>query len=1094
MPGFPPIIAPSPRSPNGMPNPLWFKDAVIYEVHVKTFQDSDGDGIGDFRGLLQRLDYFVELGITAIWLLPFYPSPLRDDGYDIADYCAVNPVYGTLDDFRLLLEEAHNRGLRVITELVLNHTSDQNPWFQKARNAPAGSPERDFYVWSDEPRKYRGARIIFKDFESSNWTWDPVAKAYFWHRFYSHQPDLNFDNPAVHEEMLRVIDFWLEMGVDGVRLDAVPYLYEREGTNCENLPETHDFLRKLRSHIDAKFEDRMLLAEANQWPEDAAAYFGEGNECHMEFHFPLMPRMFMALQMEDRFPIIDILEQTPAIPESCQWAIFLRNHDELTLEMVTDEERDYMYLMYAQDPRARINLGIRRRLAPLLGNNRRKIELINSLLFSLPGTPIIYYGDEIGMGDNFYLGDRNGVRTPMQWSPDRNAGFSKANPQQLYLPTIIDPEYHYESVNVENQQKNLSSLYWWMRRLLVVRQQSSAFARGTIEFLHPGNAKVLAFVRKHEQEVILVVANLSRFTQCVELDLSVYAGMVPVEMFGRTRFPEVTQALTVFALSPHAFNWLALTSTASPGEAAWTALPLAQNAEWNGALAHALRRAILPTYLPLRRWFGGKGRIIREVEITQNIAWGWDDARLLVVEAAFTEGSTESYLMPVAFAKGEEAKRLSAEMPQAVLATFKDEQILCDALYLPEFRSHLFHMIASRHKGQDTARLAGTCEIDFDAEALAKALVHTRVLSVEQSNTSVIYGDVWFLKFLRKFELGRHPEQEMSQFLSHGASFEHVAQYGGALKLTTPMGEGIMAMLVRNIQHQGDGWTYTLDALARYFDRILEVQAKTAADGEADLIGPIYPERARQLGQITAELHLTLAGSTLADFAPEPFSALYQRSLYQSMRSSSIRALRQLQQARASLPDSLQADATALLDRQKDLQAVFQRLLDHSIEAMKIRVHGDFHLGQVLNTGNDFIVIDFEGDPRQTLSDRRLKRPALWDVACMLRSFDYAALAALRRAREDDARLLEPWARSWVAEISRHFQEAYFEKTAGASWLPPQTEDTQMLLEVFLLNKAMCEISYELSYRPDFVSHPLRAANRMLDERQSLPAPEVESP
>ena len=463
--------------------PLWFKDAVIYELHIKTFQDSNGDGLGDFQGLISRLDYLADLGVTAIWMLPFYPSPLRDDGYDIANYCAVNPSYGTIEDFQTLLDEAHKRDLKVITELVLNHTSDQNEWFQIARRAPAGSPERDFYVWTDNPKKYKDARIIFKDFETSNWTWDPVAKQYFWHRFYSHQPDLNFDNPRVHEELLKVIDFWLAMGVDGVRLDAVPYLYEREGTNCENLPETHAFLRKLRKHVDDHFPGRMLLAEANQWPEDAVAYFGKGDECHMEFHFPLMPRMFMSLQMEDRFPIIDIMDQTPEIPENCQWAIFLRNHDELTLEMVTDEERDYMYRVYAKDPRARINLGIRRRLAPLLGNNRRKIELINSLLFSLPGTPVIYYGDEIGMGDNFYLGDRNGVRTPMQWNADRNAGFSKANPQQLYLPIIIDPEYHYESVNVENQQGNLSSLFWWMRRVLGVRRQSKAFSHGNLVLL-----------------------------------------------------------------------------------------------------------------------------------------------------------------------------------------------------------------------------------------------------------------------------------------------------------------------------------------------------------------------------------------------------------------------------------------------------------------------------------------------------------------------------------------------------------------------------------------------------------------------------------
>jgi maltose alpha-D-glucosyltransferase / alpha-amylase len=545
-------------------DPLWYKDAVIYELHVKTFCDSDGDGMGDFRGLIEKLDYLQELGVTAIWLLPFYPSPLRDDGYDIADYFDVNPNFGTLDDFRAFLNAAHQRSLHVITELVINHTSDQNPWFQKSRRAAPGSPEREFYVWSDTPEKYKDARIIFKDFETSNWAWDPVAKAYYWHRFYSHQPDLNFDNPAVHEVVEKVCDFWLAMGVDGLRLDAVPYLYEREGTSCENLPETHGYLRTLRAHVDAKFPNRMLLAEANQWPEDAVAYFGKGDESHMSFHFPLMPRMFMALQMEDRFPIIDILEQTPPVPDNCQWAMFLRNHDELTLEMVTDEERDYMYRVYATDPHARINLGIRRRLAPLLANSRRKIELLNTLLFSMPGTPIIYYGDEIGMGDNFYLGDRNGCRTPMQWSPDRNAGFSRANPQQLYLPITIDPEYHYEAVNVENQQKNLSSLLWWMRRVIAMRRNFKAFSRGSLKFLYPDNAKVLAFLRRYENETIVVVVNLSRFAQSVELDLSRFAGSVPMEVFSRNLFRPIKKSPYVITLGPHAYYWFALQSALSP--------------------------------------------------------------------------------------------------------------------------------------------------------------------------------------------------------------------------------------------------------------------------------------------------------------------------------------------------------------------------------------------------------------------------------------------------------------------------------------------------------------------------------------------------
>ncbi|RYY88562.1 MAG: maltose alpha-D-glucosyltransferase, partial [Chitinophagaceae bacterium] len=500
-------------------DPLWYKDAVIYELHIKAFRDSNGDGIGDFQGLLEKLDYLQELGVTAIWVLPFYPSPLRDDGYDIADYYSINPRYGNLEQFKAFLDEAHRRGMKVITELVVNHTSDQHPWFQRARRAPKGSPERDYYVWTEDPKQYKDVRIIFQDFEASNWTWDPVAQQYYWHRFFHHQPDLNFDNPQVQQEIFNVMDYWCSMGVDGFRLDAIPYLYEREGTNGENLPETHAFLKRLRAHVDETHPGTLFLAEANMWPEEAAAYFGDGDECHMNYHFPVMPRMFMAVQQEDRYPITDIFEQTPAIPENCQWAMFLRNHDELTLEMVTDEERDFMYKVYAKDPKARINLGIRHRLAPLMDNNRRKIELMNSLLFSLPGTPVLYYGDEIGMGDNFYLGDRDGVRTPMQWSADRNAGFSEANPHQLYLPVILDPEYSYESVNVEMQQRNTSSLFWFMKRLIALRRSFKAFSRGDMQFINVENPKVLAFTRTFEDETVLVVVNLSKYAQPAEVDL-----------------------------------------------------------------------------------------------------------------------------------------------------------------------------------------------------------------------------------------------------------------------------------------------------------------------------------------------------------------------------------------------------------------------------------------------------------------------------------------------------------------------------------------------------------------------------------------------
>jgi maltose alpha-D-glucosyltransferase/alpha-amylase len=1068
-----------------MNDPLWFKDAVIYELHVKTFQDSDGDGLGDFRGLITRLDYLADLGVTAIWLLPFYPSPLRDDGYDIADYFSINPSYGTLEDFHQLLEEAHKRDLKIITELVLNHTSDQNVWFQRARKAPAGSPERDFYVWSDDPRKYKEARIIFKDFETSNWTWDPVAKQYFWHRFYSHQPDLNFENPVVHDELLKVIDFWFAMGVDGLRLDAVPYLYESEGTNCENLPETHGFLRKLRKHVDDRFPGRMLLAEANQWPEDAVAYFGKGDECHMEFHFPLMPRMFMSLQMEDRFPIIDIMDQTPAIPDNCQWAIFLRNHDELTLEMVTDEERDYMYRVYAKDPRARINLGIRRRLAPLLGNNRRKIELINSLLLSLPGTPVIYYGDEIGMGDNFYLGDRNGVRTPMQWNADRNAGFSKANPQQLFLPVIIDPEYHYESVNVENQQGNLSSLFWWMRRVLGVRRQSKAFSHGNLEFLHPDNAKILAFVRRHEDEIVLIIANLSRFTQYVEINLASYAGLVPEEMFGHTRFPEIRQTPTPFTIGPHGCLWFSLKPSLASlaGEASWIAPEFEEEAAWEPALKKEIERKLLPGYLPLCRWFGGKGRVVREMKVVHLVPTDVPEVRLVVVEVSYTEGLPERYLMPLSITGGEEARQMLDNVPAAVLAKFKSGEVLLDAFHLATFRLSLLQAIAKPARGKKENVCIAGANGGLDPSMLDEATTHTRVVSVEQSNTSIVYGEKLFLKFFRKYEAGVHPDLEMTQHLQE-AGFEQVPAFLGSLKLQEHGSDGALAMLGNYMQNQGDGWAFALDAVGRYYDRVLESRATSSQAATDDLIGGVFPGRAGQLGTMTARMHLALLelGERSPDFAPESFSMHYQRSLYQAMRGAAGRVLRKMQMCCHELPEHVQSDAQFIIASKDTLLNALSRFLEHKISALKTRTHGDYHLGQVLNTGKEFVVIDFEGEPSLSMGERRLKRSPLRDVAGMLRSFDYAASTALKQEREDDARYLAAHARTWVEHVSNEFLRCYFKAAEGATFLPPDENDTRLMLRMFMLEKAVYEIGYEISYRPSFVDVPIGAVKRMLEE------------
>src|SRR6266480_1142259 len=962
-------------------DPLWYKDAVIYELHVKTFCDSDGDGMGDFRGLIQKLNYLQELGVTAIWLLPFYPSPLRDDGYDIADYFDVNPNFGTLDDFRAFLDAAHQRNLRVITELVINHTSDQNPWFQKSRRAAPGSPEREFYVWSDTPEKYKDARIIFKDFETSNWAWDPVAKAYYWHRFYSHQPDLNFDNPAVLEALEKVCDFWLALGVDGLRLDAIPYLYEREDTSCENLPETHDYLRKLRAHVDAKFPNRMLLAEANQWPEDAVAYFGKGDESHMNFHFPLMPRMFMALQMEDRFPIIDILDQTPSVPDGCQWAMFLRNHDELTLEMVTDEERDYMYRVYATDPHARINLGIRRRLAPLLANSRRKIELLNTLLFSMPGTPIIYYGDEIGMGDNFYLGDRNGCRTPMQWSPDRNAGFSRANPQQLYLPVTIDPEYHYEAVNVENQQKNLSSLLWWTRRVIAMRKNFKAFSRGSLEFLYPDNAKVLAFLRRWENETIVVVANLSRFAQSAELDLSRFAGCVPMEVFSRNLFRPIRKSRYVITLGPHAHYWFALHAPADgrrmPRKKAVPVIDAPR--ELKTLLANGQRATIegeiLPRYLQTCRWFGSKARTVRNLKVIEQppIADDANAAQIWFVEVNYLDAPTETYVLPVKIASGDAARAISQAAPHATIARFEGngENILFDATWDAECRSRLFDTIVKRQAVKGRAgELVGITARAFEADQSALP-GNSQVLGTEQSNSSMLFDNKFFLKLYRKIEDGVNPDVEITRFLTEHTQFPNVPEFIGAIEYRRPKAAPtVVCLLQRAVTNEGDVWSLTLDAVGRYYERVLgrkaDLQNEIAPPGALldELFGGVYPEKMKLLGQRTGELHLALA-SYPGDpaFRPEPFNAMAQRSVYQNMRASLRRAFTLLEKKLCDLPATFRDEAKEVLSAEHEILAREKRLLDRRTNAAKIRIHGDYHLGQLLYTGKDFVILDFEGEP-----------------------------------------------------------------------------------------------------------------------------------
>ncbi len=1100
-----PEIAPPPK-------PLWFKEALIYQLHIKTFCDSNNDGIGDFQGLLSKLDYLKNLGVTAIWLLPFYPSPLRDDGYDIADYFTVNPSYGTLDDFKHFLDAAHEAGLRVITELVLNHTSDQHAWFQKSRRAAPGDPWRDYYVWSDDPNKYAEARIIFKDYETSNWTYDPVAKAHFWHRFFYHQPDLNFDNPEVKAAAFKVLDFWLDLGVDGLRLDAVPYLIEREGTSCENLVETHHILQELRSRIDAKYDDRMLLAEANQWPEDAVAYFGTGNECQMAFHFPLMPRMFMSLQMEDRYPIVDILEQTPAIPDNCQWAIFLRNHDELTLEMVTEEERDYMYRVYARDSRARINLGIRRRLAPLLNNNRRKLELIHSLLFSLPGSPIIYYGDEIGMGDNIYLGDRNGVRTPMQWSSDKNAGFSRANPHSLFLPVNIDPEFHYEAINVEVQETNLSSLLWWMRRVIAIRKRFPAFGHGDFRMLTPTNNKVLAFTRTYESQTILVVVNLSRFSQAAELDLSDWTGHVPEDTFGHAKFPIIRDNQYPITLGAHTPYWLLLTppdvALNSAGEHSVPVIQFNGDRTWwsTPAGARFVDRE-LSSYIKNSRWFRSKTRVVLSVSVIDVITLpGEDLGQLLVVAFNFTEGARELYALPVRLVSGEEARTAEVEYPAAVIARVGQEgTLLVDAVVSHAVHLALLEMISTGRTlpGRNGKLVSSKSSrlTELESEGLSQ---ESRILKVEQSNSSIIYDAQIYLKLFRKLEEGINPDLELTKQLTEKCGFDHAPFYLGDIQYVAPGQDPASLVMIQSYtSSEQDGWSHTLAAVGRYFERVLaEPQPPLAPsiglwdevpETFASLIDGAHLDTVRLLGERSAEMHLALAKDTeSADFAPEPFTLQHQRSVFQSIRSETKLTVALLTRMEGGLEEHSKALAAEVLQRVDQLGVCHDYLLRDPIDTKKIRIHGDYHLGQLLFTGKDFVILDFEGEPGRPIGERRLKRSALIDVAGMLRSFNYAAhhgLLESRTVRPIDRPTLETYADLWSTRTSQVFLNSYLNKAGDASFIPKKREDLRLLLRTFLIHKALYELRYELNNRPNWVAIPLRGLLGLVHDTgtQALP-------
>ncbi|WP_434604302.1 maltose alpha-D-glucosyltransferase [Pseudomonas sp. R1-7] len=1101
-------MAKKPRSATFINDPLWYKDAVIYQVHVKSYFDSNNDGIGDFPGLIDKLDYIADLGVNTIWLLPFYPSPRRDDGYDIAEYRGVSPDYGTMADARRFIAEAHKRNLRVITELVINHTSDQHPWFQRARKAKKGSKARDFYVWSDDDHKYDGTRIIFLDTEKSNWTWDPVAGQYFWHRFYSHQPDLNFDNPQVIKAVLSVMRYWLDMGIDGLRLDAIPYLIERDGTNNENLPETHDVLKLIRAEIDANYPDRMLLAEANQWPEDTQLYFGDvdaqgldGDECHMAFHFPLMPRMYMALAQEDRFPITDILRQTPEIPANCQWAIFLRNHDELTLEMVTDKERDYLWNYYAADRRARINLGIRRRLAPLMERDRRRVELLNSLLLSMPGTPTLYYGDEIGMGDNIYLGDRDGVRTPMQWSIDRNGGFSRADPASLVLPPIMDPLYGYLSVNVETQSGDPHSLLNWTRRMLAVRKQSKAFGRGTLKMLSPSNRRILAYTREYtgpdgKHEIILCVANVSRSAQAAELDLSAYAGMVPVEMLGGNAFPPIGQLNFLLTLAPYGFYWFALAAEnqmpswhVEPAQSLpdFTTLVLKKRLEelLEAPSRATLEQGILPNWLQNRRWFAGKDSAIEKVDIVYGVRFGDPQHPVLLSEIDVTSaGQTLRYQLPFGLLAEDQ---LGAALPQqlALSRVRRGRQVglITDAFTLENFIRAVLQGIQA-----STVLPCADGELRFEpTEGLAAlnlgAEPEVRYLSAEQSNSSVVVGGSLVLKLIRKVASGVHPELEMSAYLT-AAGFSNISPLLGSVIRRDAQGEDALLMIAQGyLSNQGDAWEWTQNNLERALrdelaDAVSEQEQHYNALGE-------LKDFAGMLGQRLGEMHQVLAQPTdNPAFAPQPTSAKEAQAIGKDVAAQVENALRLLKQNQDQLNPADQAMVARLLEHRKTVLAHVQELAGKAAGGLRIRVHGDLHLGQVLVIKGDAYLIDFEGEPARPLHERRGKHSPYKDVSGVLRSFDYAAAMAVQlhtvdsTADADAAR--KRVADRYLVEARQAFVQAY--RLAAASlaheWKDAGGEDAALAL--FGLEKAAYEVAYEAENRPAWLPVPLHGLYGLL--------------
>jgi maltose alpha-D-glucosyltransferase / alpha-amylase len=1081
---------------------LWFKDAIIYELSLRGFYDSNSDGIGDFAGLIKKLDYLEDLGVNAIWLLPFYDSPLKDDGYDVMDHCEVHPDFGTMGDFKAFLKEAHSRGIRVITELVLNHTSDQHPWFKRARKSKPGSRFREYYVWSDTPEKYKEARVLLNDNESGNWTYDAEAKAYYWHRFYHHQPELNYDNPDVQLEVIKIIDFWAKLGVDGFRLASIPFLFEEEGTSCENLPQTHAFIKKIRNHVDKYYENIVMIAEANLWPEDAAAYFGNSDECHMNFNYPLMPRLFLGLRTEDSYPIVDIIEQTPKTPDNCQWALFLRNHDELALEMVTEEEKDYLLKAYAYDSHTRFNIGIRRRLAPLLNNDRRKIELLYTILFSLPGTPIIYYGDEIGMGDNVYLGDRNGVRTPMQWNMNLNAGFSDANPQKLYLPIITDPVYRYESVNVATQDENPSSLLFWMRNVMAMRKRLQVFGRGDMKFIDSNNNKVLSFLRSDDKQRIIVVANLSQFSQSTILNLSEFKDCDVTEVFSQNRFTGVGEGQYTITIGPYGYFWFQLDRVEKKDKSDVTGeLPLFKSElSWERVFNNynekrAFERKILPVFMKKCRWFGGKAKIINKISIDKMVPLKIEGTMhyLTLIEVHYVQRLPELYFLPMTFVMADTILDRVEYTAQSVISRAEIQGksgFVLDSSYDRLFRDYLLLSMDKkvRVKFDDGV-------LEFNSSVFNKiklnGKVDSKILKADQSNTAIIYNDQYFFKFYRKIEREINPDLEIVRFLSEHTSFANSPRYAGSIEFKDNEDKTIVfGLLQEKVENQGEAWTMATDSVGRFFERVIvkakkeklpklvnkpSIKFEEAPELLQEFIGRGFYERVVRLGQRTAEMHLSLASDrSNPAFAPESFTANYQRSLYSSFRKLVRDRFNLLENSIQKLSNEAQALAKKILAMEPQVLECLSEVYQLRITAQKTRIHGDYHLGQVLFTGNDFVIIDFEGEPGFSFSERRLKKNPFKDVAGMMRSFHYAAFGKIllnENYRDRDLEFLEAWAEQWQHYISRFYLGAYMERMGMGREL---SYEDDLLIRTFLLEKAIYELGYELNGRPDWVIVPLR--------------------